>query len=167
MVFDFIKRLFSGNNIQNDSIVMTDPKDLEITSPKNISFFDCKKELIRKYIPERQQKAITHDIIYSNLIIQDSDKQYKVGIKLTDYCWEYRYPSTINFILHEDVKSDGSYISIMDPDICRIVVNNFDQVSESLKDISIQLDTKIKERSKQLECFDKCKLSLWNKLQEN
>ena len=32
MVFDFIKRLFSGNNTQIDSIIMTDSKDLDYSS---------------------------------------------------------------------------------------------------------------------------------------
>ncbi len=44
MIFDFIKRIFSSDNTQIDSIIMTDPKDLDYSSadciPRHWSDFD-------------------------------------------------------------------------------------------------------------------------------
>jgi len=36
MIFDFIKRIFSSDNTQIDSIIMTDPKDLDYSSAEGI-----------------------------------------------------------------------------------------------------------------------------------
>lgn len=40
MIFGFIKRIFSSDNIQSDSIIMTDPKEI-----RDISFYECNFKL--------------------------------------------------------------------------------------------------------------------------
>lgn len=65
MIFDFIKRIFSSDNIQIDSIIMTDPKDLDYSSA------DC----IPRYWFDFDTHCYNGNSILLNLLSSDNPLQ--------------------------------------------------------------------------------------------
>lgn len=119
---------------------------------KNPTLMDCEIELINKFLSAEELNIISNTVekCISNKVIPYNGNDYKVAVRydFTRYHYDLPYIEIFN--------TDGSKSTLNEYHKCKFIVDNMEEVKESLKDISNIVSKRIEDAKSKERCREEC-----------
>lgn len=142
------KMIFATSNL---------PKvEVDVEKPPSLS--ECKVSLINKFLRDDEIVYIMNnesDMYKSDKIISYNEKEYVVVIeRIARYCFNNILDNTLDIRINE--VGSGNNACLDDVETCKFIIDNMEEVKESLKNISDAISKKVNDMRDEAECAEKC-----------